>query len=274
MNTRSRSWCFTCNNYTDEDLSRVDDIQHISSYMIYGKEVAPTTGTKHLQGYLYFDNAKTFSKIQKILPKGTHIEVAKGSSLENKEYCSKENSYVEYGTIPAQGKRSDIELIKSQINEGRGMREIVENATSYQSIRTAEVLLKYKEKKRNWKPNVVWIFGPSGSGKTRMVYDKETDLYRKTNGTGKWWDGYDAHATVLIDDVKDTSREYYSSLLEWLDRYDCLVETKGGSRQLLATEIYLTSIWHPAKLYQDFLEAKEILRRIDKIIELKDIQTP
>jgi len=91
-------------------------------------------------------------------------------------------------------------------------------------------------------------------------------LYRKTNSTGKWWDGYDGHTDILMDDIKDTSREMYTFLLELLDRYDCRVETKGGSRQILAKRIIITSIHSPMELYQCIdPEIKELKRRIDVI---------
>eukprot|EP00965_Chrysotila_dentata_P257610 6212938-Pleurochrysis_carterae.AAC.18 len=43
-----RNYVFTKNHYMDEDIDRLDaaEVKH----MIYGKEIAPTTGTPHLQG--------------------------------------------------------------------------------------------------------------------------------------------------------------------------------------------------------------------------------
>lgn len=264
---RSRSWCFTINNYTTDDVNALISLEQDVEYIIYGKEIAPTTGTPHLQGYMYWREAKTRKSLSKKLSRACLLP-AKGNAQQNKTYCSKGEDVHEYGTMPSQGKRNDFENVKQQISEGKGMREIVQTATSYQSIRSAELLLKYTEQKRNWKPNVVWVHGDSGTGKTRMVYDLYPDLFRKTNSTGKWWDGYDAHPVVLIDDIKETSREYYSMLLELLDRYDVTVETKGGSRQFVPKIIYCTSIWHPHALFSKFLDAKEILRRIDEIIQL------
>lgn len=268
MNIRSRSWCFTTNNYSVDDISVVEDIATTSVYLIYGKEVAPTTGTGHLQGYIYFENSKSFSKIKKMLPSGSHIEVAKGSPQENQTYCSKEKDYKEFGSIPSQGKRNDIQVIKDDITQGKGMRDIIETATSYQSLKCAELMLKYKEQKRNWKPTVVWYHGESGCGKTRKAYELMPDCYRKTNSTGKWWDGYDAHKDILMDDIKDCSKEMYIFLLELLDRYDCRVESKGGSRQILATRIILTSIQNPLDMFAHFGNAEELKRRIDEIIEI------
>lgn len=268
MNVRSRDWCFTINNYSDEDVSMVEDISSISVYLIYGKEVA-STGTKHLQGYVYFKDAKSFSKMVKIFPKGTHIEVTKGTPQQASDYCKKEKDYKDFGIIPmSQGKRTDIEKVKELVSSGKGMKDVINVASSYQSIKTGEVLLKYLEKKRNFKPYVLWIHGESGSGKTRMAYELYPDLYRKTNSTGKWWDGYDADENILLDDIKDMSREFYSVLLELLDRYDCRVETKGGSRQFLGKNIVITSLWSPYQMYMNFDGAKELLRRIDEIKNL------
>lgn len=121
--------------------------------------------------------------------------------------------------------------------------------------------MKYLEKKRNFKPEVFWFYGHSGSGKTRTAYEMMPDCYRKTNSSGQWWDGYDAHPDVLIDDFKDGTLTY-SSLLELLDRYECRVQYKGGSRQFLARRIVITSI-HPPDYW--FVDDVELRRRIDEI---------
>ena len=47
-------WNFTINNYTQADLDQLQAVPDSSPYaIVYGKEVAPTTGTPHLQGVLY-----------------------------------------------------------------------------------------------------------------------------------------------------------------------------------------------------------------------------
>jgi len=278
MNTRSRAWCFTLNNWTEDARTMLrDEVSQIGTYLCFSPEMG-STGTPHLQGYVYFDNAKTFAKVLKILPKGSHIEVAKGSPAENADYCGeadyerdkkkkyKNPLFESFGTKPAQGKRNDLQTIKEQIASGGSMTQIIETASNYQSLKTAELLLKYKEKKRNFKPYVIWIHGESGSGKTKTAYELMPDLYRKTNSSGKWWDGYDAHPDVLLDDIKDASQSNYSLLLELLDRYDVRVETKGGSRQFLASRIYVTSILSPYELFRHIdPEIKELKRRIDEI---------
>jgi len=266
MNVRSRGWCFTRNNYNDEDILRVEDVSSIATYLIYGKEVGDS-GTPHLQGYVYFENSKSFSKITKLLPH-CHLEVQKGTGCEASEYCKKDGDYKEFGTLPSQGKRNDIKTVKDEILSGGGMSQIIEIASNYQTLKIGEMLLKYKEKKRNYKPTVVWIYGESGSGKTRLAYEWFPNIYRKTNSSGKWWDGYDSHPEVLIDDIKDNSKEMYSLLLELLDRYEVRVEAKGSSRQFLAKNIIVTSIFSPYEMFSQFGDAKELLRRIDEVKQI------
>lgn len=167
---QSRGWCWTLNNYTEEDIESLTSNPH--PYVIFGKETAPETGTKHLQGFSYFPNKATFGKIKSLLPKA-HIEAMKGTALQAIEYCKKEGDFVELGEPPAQGKRKDLDVIKEKFKkkEPVRMRDVALECSSYQSVRMAEVLLKFHEPKRNWKPEVTWFYGPTGSGKTRRAME-------------------------------------------------------------------------------------------------------
>ena len=76
---RSRKWCFTVNNYTDEDLDQISSLN--TQYLIYGRERGEE-GTDHIQGFAIFRNAVTFSSLKSKLPRA-HIEVSKGSTEDN-----------------------------------------------------------------------------------------------------------------------------------------------------------------------------------------------
>lgn len=42
--------CFTLNNYGEDDETRIQGSTDLYQYAIYGRETAPNTGTRHLQG--------------------------------------------------------------------------------------------------------------------------------------------------------------------------------------------------------------------------------
>ena len=57
---KSACFCFTLNNYTDEDVGRLCCLPP-PYCCLFGKEVAPTTGTKHLQGMLWHEDGDVYS---------------------------------------------------------------------------------------------------------------------------------------------------------------------------------------------------------------------
>lgn len=82
-------WCFTLNNYTEEQISSiVPIIEEKCRLGIFGKEVG-NSGTPHLQGYIEF---KTKGRPMNLFGiKQIHWEKAKGSKADNMAYCSKED---------------------------------------------------------------------------------------------------------------------------------------------------------------------------------------
>lgn len=86
---RARRYCFTINNWNNDDLENIKEICTDAQYIL-GNEKGKKKETPHLQGYIEFKNAKTFSAIKKLIPRA-HIEKAKGNKQQNIDYCSKEN---------------------------------------------------------------------------------------------------------------------------------------------------------------------------------------
>ena len=95
---RSRGWCFTWNNWTPENRATMESI--VCTYIIFGEETAPTTGTPHLQGYVYFANARSLTSVRKIDGK-ISWRAAKGDAQQNFDYCTKDGRNVhERGVAP------------------------------------------------------------------------------------------------------------------------------------------------------------------------------
>lgn len=94
-NTRSRKWCFTLNNYTDENLTQILKYIEASTdtQYIIGKEVGEEK-TPHLQGFISFKFQKSFQNVKKGLGNKAHIEKARGSLKQNYDYCAKDGDFV------------------------------------------------------------------------------------------------------------------------------------------------------------------------------------
>ena len=129
----------------------------------------------------------------------------------------------------------------------------------------AEIQLKYFEKKRNWKPVIKWYWGPPGTGKSHAAFAELDDPY-VCMSSGKWWEGYDGHENVIIDDIRSSFCKF-DELLRILDRYEHRIECKGGSRQLLAKNIIITSCFSPYNIYDTGENILQLVRRIDEIRE-------
>ena len=103
-NPKARGWIFTINNWTEEDERAVLTLseQENVKYLICGKEVGES-GTPHLQGAVYFNNACRFSTMKKKLERA-HLESARGDAFSNEDYCGKDGEIlVEVGRPNNQG---------------------------------------------------------------------------------------------------------------------------------------------------------------------------
>jgi len=261
--SKYRSFAFTINNYTDEDVELSKALNY--SYIILGNETGDE-GTPHIQGFVFFKSPISFSSFKKKMPRA-HIEITKGTPQQNIEYCSKQEILFTDGETPIKGKRSDLTGIRDAVINQETMEHIILNyPANYQTIKYAETIQKYLEKPRIEKPTVEWYYGKTGTGKTRTAFEKLPNAYFK-DGT-KWWNGYDQHENVIIDDFRP-QQILFQELLRLLDRYPHQVETKGGSRQFKAKHIIITSPLHPKDTFMIHENIDQLLRRLDNIQEMR-----
>lgn len=84
--------CFTLNNYTEESERTIQEYARRGkcSYLIYGREVAPTTLTPHLQGYIQWASKTRWAALSKQWK--ACFTTSRGSSEDNVKYCSKEDA--------------------------------------------------------------------------------------------------------------------------------------------------------------------------------------
>ena len=128
---RYRNVCFTLNDYTDQELTYLTNItssDETVKYIVFQKETASSSGTKHLQGYCEFHRKIGISIVKKTLTgdkkSRIHIENRCGSAKRTADYCMDVNKrdigtdHYEYGKMKKQGERKDLK---------RNMAEVVDD---------------------------------------------------------------------------------------------------------------------------------------------------
>lgn len=89
-NVKRRCWAFTWNNYPDEHLKLIDTVLPQPTRYVYQEETG-ANGTPHLQGAIYFESARSFNSVVKLIH-GWHIEPAREHWRVQIKYCTKEDS--------------------------------------------------------------------------------------------------------------------------------------------------------------------------------------
>lgn len=282
-----RNFVFTHNNYSDEDLTFWQNYE--SMYIIIGKEVA-STGTPHLQGYVELIKRKTFKKIIDEIPQGVHIEPRRGTQKQAIDYCKKEDDYIEVGEPKRQGSRSDYDLAKYLLHNQITLSTAIEEYDDFTigTLTAYEKLQKYVSTGNDrCKPCVTWIYGPGGSGKTLRAYELAGNSVYKVDLIDKgWFDGYDRHETVIIDDFccSQDDEQLFKTILAISDRYPLRVNVKGCTVWFTPKQVIFTSqqapweIWQPdttrvrekpgPEMFSRGVKLRQIMRRIDKVIYL------
>lgn len=261
---QGRYWCWTLNNPTAEEqdqltITRSTLPNQQIQYLIYQKEVGDS-GTIHLQGYLELSTRKTLNQTKKILDlQRVHLELRKGTAEQARTYCMKEDGRLdgpfEGGDCSAHkpsssGTRTDIAAVRERIKDGATELEIADEFftlwcqfnSSFRRYRT----LCFSD--RNWKSKVIVCVGPPRTGKSKYAMENYPGAYWKQRS--QWWDNYEGHETVILDDFYGWLP--YDTLLRMCDRYPCLLESKGGQIKFLAKTILFTSNHTPAQWYKNF----------------------
>lgn len=282
MAQRSRAWVFTHNNY--ETTALQDQLE--CRYIIYGKEVAPLTGTPHLQGYVYFANARTPASVRRLLP-GCHISIARGSYESNFDYCSKGGDYTQRGDPPVppgeQGAREVERYDFAWLAAKEGRLEDIDAGCCINLDIRVRLYTTLRRIERDYMPAVVplesvcglWIWGESGCGKTRSVMGRFPDAYVKPRNV--WWDGYQGESIVLCDDVDIFDVKLGGLFKHWADYLPFIAEIKGSSRKIRPERFIVTSQYKFEDIWSDQETRAALTRRfvvVNKIINQEIIIYP
>lgn len=259
------NYCFTYNNYTEDGVTRLKEwLTQSAKYACIQKEVAPTTGTPHIQGYINLKKKARMTTIQKKL--GVQeipltLINANGTAEQNRAYCSKEggSDFWEIGNINivGQGKRSDLNIVAEKVLGKRKLVEIAEEHPEtyikyYKGINSLIDIVDEQPKERDM--DIVLFFGDARTGKStkaRMYAQLYGECYNLgiPNGGLVWFDGYNGQSTLLIDEFKGWISPTYLNQL--LDKYQLKLPVKGGFVNAKFTHVFITSNFPPEEWWSD-----------------------
>lgn len=242
--SRSRSYCFTLNNYTEDEEKNVIKLNGVATYVCYGREVGES-GTPHLQGFVQFASGKSLSAAKRALPRA-HLEVRKGSITQAVEYCQKDGDFHEVGTRPldSAGKGSN------EKERWENVRELA-RAGRVEEIDADVYVRFYGTLRRIAKDHMAavsdlegccgeWYWGVPGAGKSYIARQENPGAYLKM--ANKWWDGYQGEDVVIMDECELSAGNWAGHHLKiWADRYAFIAEIKGEARRIRPKKIIVTS---------------------------------
>lgn len=253
---KARYWCFTLNNPT-QDVELGAGILYITWQLERGEG-----GTFHFQGYFELARSASQKEAKEILRLGKRVHIEPSRSEAAIAYTHKEDTRVEgpweLGRKPKpvkRGERTDLTAIGERIKTGEDLTSIAKSHPG-EFIKFHRGLFALEQqliaKRDPAEPCSISVYiGSSGSGKSRSVSERFPNgtVYSK-DGSNKWWCQYRGEKIIWIDEWTGSNEIPPSQFLQICDRYPLRVETKGGSVQLSATKVVLTTTLHWTQWYE------------------------
>ena len=264
METKSRKYQLTFNNPIDHGFIHEVIKTTLASfpgmqYWCMCDEIGEQ-GTPHTHLYLYSPNAILFSTLQQRFM-GAHIEAAKGSHRENRDYIRKEGRWLddakhetnlpetfeESGALPIE--RDMRELVSSEIlsliQSGSSNAEILVQYPSamnrLQHVEAARQTLLEDRYSNQWRDlEVTYLWGKTGVGKTRSIMEKYgySRVYRVTNYDHPF-DDYKGQDVILFEEFRSSLP--IQDMLKYLDGYPLMLPCRYNNKAACFTKVYLVS---------------------------------
>jgi hypothetical protein len=281
---RSQYFTFTLNLGLDAEAAEARLATHIAgveeafssekiSFYSGGHELAPTTGQHHVQGYFElrkglqwsYATAKESSLFSgQPADRSLWLRSSVGSALQNQVYTQKTADVGRWSLVRGefrnygQGKDPGLNRALRRIDAGEPVGRVY-RAEPDASARHYRFFREYRlatTEPRSWPMSVFYIFGPSGSGKSSLAHEffppnhENFWLTVPKAGRNVWWDGYDLHSTVVIDDWKPG---YFGDghvlfMQRLVDRYALQVPIHGGQVPFVARTLIFTSNTPPDQM--------------------------
>lgn len=295
----TRKWQVTINNPAEKGITH-DTIKEALAklkpdYWCMCDEIGGKSKLYHIHIYIYRKSAIRFQTMKNLFPSG-HLEVALGTSQENRAYILKEGkknekklkeeeavnlkeTFEEMGECPVErkGARNDLADLYDMIKCGMSNFDILEEQPQYmlnlEKIERARQIVREAQYKNCFrKLEVTYIFGKSGAGKTRGVMEKYgyENVYRVTDYEKHPWDGYDGQDIVIFEEFRSSFK--IQDMLNYLDGYPLQLTCRYANKVACFTKVYIITNIELEDQYKsvqsDHRETWEaFLRRIHKVKE-------
>lgn len=294
----ARKYQLTINNPTDHGFTREvlhNTLSGLKScvYWCMCDEIGEQ-GTPHTHLYLAFRNAAEFTMIQEHFY-GAHIEVARGSHRENRDYIRKEgkwqddakhetnlpDTFEESGELPPEPERNQkqteaiMEMVANGASNAEILREYPTAMTRLSHIEQARQTLiedKYRDEFRELA--VTYLYGDTGTGKTRSVMEEYgyRNVYRVTNYDHPF-DNYKGELVIIFEEFRSSLP--VADMLKYLDGYPVMLPCRYADKVACFDKIYIISNiplerQYPGVQYNEPETYKAFLRRIHHVEEMLD----
>lgn len=292
--TRHHKYLLTINNPGEEWIhQKIREALALMKlkYWCMADEVGLEEQTPHTHVFFVAESsAIRFSTVKKLFPTA-HIDPAKGSSEENRDYVQKSgkwendpkgetsvpDTFEEWGELPIEqpGKRTDLAVLRQYLMDGRTNYEIMEINPDYMLSldkidRARQVIEEHRHRNTFREIEVVYIWGKTGTGKTRGVMEKYgySGVYRVTDYSHPF-DSYTGEDVLLLDEYGSNFK--IRELLNYLDGYPLTLPCRYANRVACYTKVYIISNLCLSKQYVDVQVSspetfRALLRRINKVV--------
>ena len=294
MCDRTRNYIWTLNNYTDVEVELINGGDY--TCLVYGKEVGEVCGTRHLQGFVRFENDKTMSAVHKLKGwKRTALKVSE-KPLSAIDYCKKgsqsHSEWEQHGVkgptygkdadvfelgAYKQGARSDLSAVYNKVKEGASVDDICwENPDVYIKCHKALERLEDIRLLKTFRTEMtegIWIYGKTGTGKSDWAFENfdcsQSYVYPYDNG---WCDGYRQNHTLIIDEFR--GQLTFAEILRMADKHpNCSLRRRNKPPMPFTSKrVIVTSSIPPCMVYCNLSKEDSLsqLYRRYKVFELID----
>lgn len=263
-----------------------------AQYMAGALETCPTTGRSHMQGVVYYENARSIAALGR--KRKNNVEVAKADILDAAGYCAKGTrakpeagyrvfledpceGFFQVGERPSQGSRTDLKDFAKQVQEGRSVDSIVmENPQAFhcygRTLERIEDIVLRKKFRMAKSTEGLWLWGPTGVGKSHAAfqgYSPETHYVLNVNDNG-WWEGYVGQDIVVINDFR--GQLPYCDLLLLVDEWPHTVKRRNRAcMPFTSKKLIITSSLPPHEVYHNLAQRDSFdqLYRRFKIVHMQ-----